>query len=216
MRYSKYLLIIFLSASCIDAGAQSLTDLCPYLLDSFVEGKLYYKEKPPREAKFNYHLVGQEIVMDFNGKKVPVNNFPNLDSVRVGSHNFVLIEGRSYELLLRGEVDLLLDYRYTSQQEAVEGLYGTKSHTQGVVVANKTLKPNDFYSLKWNKGYELVNRSDFYIFQDGKLSKFGNVKQLTQIFKNKKKLIKDFASQNNTDFHKADDVTQIVRFIMDS
>lgn len=200
----------------LDLVGQPNATISPYLLDSFIEGSLYYKGKPPRVAQFNYHLVGQEIVMDFNEKKVPVNNFPNLDSVRIGDHLFCLKDGRSYELLIPGSVELLLDYRFTSQQEANEGLYGTKSHTQGVVVANKTLKRNDYYSLHWNEGYELVNRSEFYISENGTSSKFGNANQLGQIFKSKKKQIKEFSNQEKIDFAKSEDVIKIVRFILDN
>ncbi|NND35444.1 MAG: hypothetical protein HKN76_22845 [Saprospiraceae bacterium] len=212
MRFFNSVLVVIASLIYFQIAGQEAANPSPYLLDSFVDGTLYYAGKPPREAKFNYHLVGQEIVMDFNEKKVPVNNFPNLDSVRIGPHNFILIDGKSYELLINDKFQLLLEYRYTSQQQANEGLYGTKSHTQGVVVANKSLKPNDFYSLKWHKGYELVDRSEFFIWQEGEMQKFGNVNQLAQIFKNKKKEIKEFASKNKSDFSRIEDVEKIVRF----
>lgn len=186
----------------------------PYLLDSFVDGTLYYATAPPREAKFNYHLVGQEIVMDFENKKVPVNNFPNLDSVRIADRKFILVEGKSYEELIGGKIQLLIDYRFTSQIEANEGAYGTKSHAAAVVVADQRIRPNDFYSMEWNEGYELINRSDYYIVRDGEWSKFANFNQLGQIFKDKKKEIKQYVSDHNVELHNVNQVRDLVLFAL--
>ncbi len=188
--------------------------LTPYLLDSFVEGTLYYRTAPPRNAKFNYHLVGQEVVMDFNNNKVPVNNFPNLDSVHIGSRNFIIVDGKSYEELIKGPVQLLMDYRFTSQIQPNEGAYGSKSHAASVVVADQRIRPNDFYALEWNEGYDLINRSEAFIVENGKWSKFDNVNQLSQIFKERKKEIKEFASSNKITFHNPEDVKKIVEYIL--
>lgn len=187
----------------------------PYLLDTFTEGVLYYATTPPRNAKFNYHLVGQEIVMDFNNNKVPVNNFPNLDSVHIGNQNFILVDGKSYLQIWNGPVQVLMDYKYSSQIEANEGAYGTKSHSAGVVVADQKIRANDFYATEWNEGYELVNRTECYIVENGKWEKFTGVNQLSQIFKTKKKEIKEFASQHKTDFHNPEDVRKIVLFALE-
>ncbi|MBK8506671.1 MAG: hypothetical protein IPL46_33485 [Saprospiraceae bacterium] len=187
----------------------------PYLLDTFTDGVLYYSSALPRKAKFNYHLVGQEIVMDFNNNKVPVNQFPDLDSVHIGNRNFILLDSKSYELLIRGPVQLLMDHKYTSQIEANEGAYGTKSHSTSVVVADQKIKTNDFYATEWNEGYELINRTDYYIVEDGSWQKFTGANQLVQIFKAKKKEIKEFVSEHKTDFHNRDDVKKIVLFALE-
>jgi hypothetical protein len=217
MHILRIVIYSFFSLVCIPLTGQTSQNkakITPYLLDSFVDGTLYYKASPPRNAKFNYHLLGQEVVMDFNDNKVPVNSFPNLDSVHIGDRNFILVEGKSYEQVIQGPVQLLMDYKYTSQIEPNTGAYGTKSHAAAVVVADQRIKPNDFYALTWNEGYELVNRSEFYIVQNDKWSKFSTANQLGQIFKDKKNEIKDFASQNKTNFNSTEDVKELVNFIL--
>ncbi|MCB0686879.1 MAG: hypothetical protein KDC53_10145 [Saprospiraceae bacterium] len=209
MKYVIALSVLVIWSSQIEAQNKPK----PYLFENFMEGTLFYATAPPRTAKFNYHLVGQEIVMDFENKKVPVNNFPNLDSVQVGDHTFIVVDGKSYEKLIHSPIQLLVDYKYTSQIEANEGAYGTKSHAAKVVVANQRIGPNDFYALEWNEGYELVNRSDYIIVSaDGKWSKFNSVNQLAQIFKDRKKEIKAYASEHKTEFTQVGDIEKLVQF----
>lgn len=204
------ILILFFSQYSFSQGQHPR----PYLLDSFVDGTFFYQSAPPRTAKFNYHLVGQEIVMDFENKKVPVNNFPNLDSIHIGDRNFILVDGKAYEELIGQPTRLLVDHKYTSQIEANEGAYGTKSHAASVVVADQRIRPNDFYALEWNEGYELVNRTEYYIVEGDNWSKFNSPNQLGQIFKDRKKEIKKYASENNVDLHNTDQVKAMVLFAM--
>ena len=104
-------------------------------------------------------------------------------------------------------------YGQQTSYEDIETLQAVlNSLADGVVVADQKIKPNDFYSMEWNEGYELINRTEYYIVKDGKWSKFNNVNQLGQIFKDKKKEIRTFASENKIQFDQTEDVEKLVRF----
>lgn len=214
MRHFKYFLVIlFLWVTDVLMAQDTLT---PYMLSSFVDGTLYYSHAPERTAKLNYHLVGQEIVMDFNDSKVSVNKFPNLDSVRIGDRLFVLREGKSYELLHGGDIEFLANHRHTSHRAAEEGLYGTRAHTGGVVVVNKTVLPNDFYSEKWNKHYELANRLEYLVVRNGKVTEVNSIAKFSAVFKNKKKEIRKFASEHKINYFDTDQMLDLYLFSIEN
>lgn len=203
MRISIFL---FLFVTITQGRAQKAET--PYLLDSFVLGIIYYKTGENREASLNFHRVSQEVVIDFEGQRVPLSDFSKMDSVDIAGHVFVYAEGRPMEILMQEPLMLYIDHKCTSRLEPNAGAYGVKSHSTKVITETRE-GPGKYY-WKLDDGYEIRDKTECWIERNDQWSKFTNVKKLGQLFPAKKKILKDYANAQKVDFTNASHVLNIV------
>jgi len=190
-------------------GSGSAQDLeTPYLLDSFATGFIYYQSGDRSEAMLNFHKVTQEVVIEFNGQRVPLPDFSKMDSVEVSGHVFVFADGRPMEVLRRHSPQLFADYKYNSQLIPNGGAYGVKSHSTKVVTEKR--EGVGVYTWHLDDGYELTDRTVFWIVQNGEWNKFNNVRQLGQLFPEKRKALKRYADNQELDFANVSDIRELV------
>ncbi len=201
--------LFFLFVGIVGRGSAQKLET-PYLLDSFSLGAIYYKTGENREASLNFHRVTQEVVIEFNEKRVPIPDFSKMDSVDMDGHVFVFAEGRPMEILLYNPVSLYADHKCTSQLMPNAGAFGVKSHSTKVVTEKR--ERVGVYTWQLDNGYEIKDRTVFWLVLDDQWNKFGNVKQLGQLFSAKKKLLKKYADEHDIDFGNSADVREIVSF----
>ena len=187
----------------------------PYLFPEFMTGTLFYQSAPSKDAKLNYHTLGEEMILEHRNLKVPINDMEGLDSIHLDDRTFIRREGKFFELLISHPDELVVQHRSSSQLEARTGAYGSKSHTSQIVTMLDEVRQPDFYDLEWKGEYEIVNRMAFWLRQDGAPQKASNLKQIGQIFPEKKKALRKFAAEHKIDFLKPEDVKKLVLFCLE-
>ena len=179
----------------------------PYLLDDFVEGRIFYSNGERRWATLNYNLVTQEVVADLGHKIVPVPIDPAADSAQIGRHLFTFVDQKPY-LFLNKSPQLLYDYRFAFQIDGKNGAHGTYSGASeyGLVLTGRPEKPEDWYAKKWDTKFEFSDQAQYVL--EGQT--FSNKRQFLQIYKNRKRRLKSIIVKNKIDFSDPYSVTELI------
>lgn len=188
-----------------------------FLLNSFHKGIAYFNNGGKSEAKYNYNVVYDKVCFIKNDQIYEISNHSELDSIKINNLTLYCFDEKNYELIVPGEIKILLYRKANFSSPAPEGAYGTSSNTASV--SRKT----SLYTGKGLYGGENVNiqnKSDSeipivkkYYFQVGDELILATKNQVNKYYKNNKTEIKEFIKENKIDFQDINGLKSLISFL---
>ena len=217
----KHILCIFISGLVfISSHAQtSYIETSHYLFPEFTQGVILMKDGTRNGALLNYNSLTEEMVFDNNGQKRAfwTNEMIRVDTVFIKDRRFVVLDGKFVELVYHSEWDLFAEHKCKLENKGTPAPYGGTSQT-GAATSVSTLysQGGAVYGLKLPDGYKTNPYIIYWLKKDGELYKFLNMKELKNIYKNKKDLYKNYTKQNRVKYHDQESIIQLIEYLESS
>lgn len=214
----KHILCILISCLIsISSHAQTnYVEKSHYLFPEFSQGVILMKDGKRSEALLNYNSLTEEMVLDNKGQKraFRTNEITLVDTVIIQDKKFVILDGKFLELVYHSKWDLFAEHKCKLEEQGKPAPYGGTSHTgastsvssiysQGGVVYGLTL-PNEYktdpYIIYWLK-------------KNGELSKFINMRELKNLYEDKKDLYKNYLKNNRVKYQDQESIIHLIEYL---
>ena len=214
MKYIFLMVIISLSAASLGSQNRSI-EITHYLLSEFTPGTVIMKDRSINFAVLNYNLLSEEMLFNQQGKILALGPdiVKDIDTVKIGERKFVIQNNKFVELLYSGKDELFAEYRCTLVMPGTPSAYGTTTQTAATKSYSSLYAGGVLYELTLPEGYKTRPYINYWLKRDGKMTKFINIKQLGNLYKEKSSEFKAYTRSNEVDFKNPDNVTEIVKFI---
>lgn len=200
----------------IVAGSNKLIaqiDSTQFLLRSFENGQVFFKDGRVFNASLNYSLLVKKFLFqDQQDKSIKEFSEPDMVStIKIGERVFLPTKDGATEIL-QDNPFISVQYRGTLKREGKEIGYGGRSETSAVDGLATYHSGNTGYKLETEKF--ILNRIDkiFRIEYNGKQYRFLNEKQFLKAFPNQKKELMKYIEENKIDFKEIDKVLKLYNY----
>lgn len=164
-----------------------------------------------------------------------LQNVCDLDSVQIGKHRFVIVNGHFCEVFYptvgNGNNALLVDWSMSQVHVGYKGAMGSVSQSKGIAVNISTMSsvlgdssPGNQAIQTNNSGNQATAQSQdvyktrynnvYYIYSNGKARKFKNKKQLLKLFPDRVEEVEKTLHRHHVDFQLPQTVIDAVLDIM--
>jgi hypothetical protein len=207
----QYLLIIFtffaLSAKC---QFNKVVKFSQYAIDSFSSGFVKTKDGKVFRQILNYNIITGEMIFNDGGKLLAIAEPGNVDTVIISGRSFIPYGNKFYELLAGKKTQLLPEFTYKIDQPGTSIGYRIQSENSGATSISTLIRNGSINDLKLPDDFKVIADVQYWILQEGKISKAGSASQFAKIFPDQKDQLKQFAKDNNIDFSKKEDLVKVV------
>ena len=208
----KHLLLLFCFAYVEVHAQEEAVALSHYVFDTFSKGKVLQKNGTVAEAKLNYNVLSAEMIFESApGQYMALANPGQADTVFILDRKFIPVSNKFYELLTATTYPLFVEYTCTVKEPGSDIGYGMSSVTTASPAIKALIQSGGAYNLKLPDGFQVVSRSQYWIFNDGKYQKANSAKQLAAVLPGKKEKINELIKKNNTNFSKRQDLIDLIR-----
>jgi hypothetical protein len=160
---------------------RSISGEHPYFgSDDWISGSVIFNENRYDDVELRYNLWTDKLILDnYSGVYAIQLNSDEVQGFKIGDHVFVRLNNN---VIQQGFYELLLN-------EAIK-VYARRTKALQEQVSD--LKVNRFF----------IEKSKYYVFQNGQYFLIKGKKTIIQLFRNRKKEINQFLRQNNIIFSK--------------
>lgn len=208
MHIMKLLCLLAISWIPALASAQSSPN-APFLFQSFIEGKVYFKSGKTETSMLNYDTKAQTVLFSNNNQYWILDQLPLIDSITIGQRKFVPVDTKVYEEVGRsGDTLLLVTYRARTKPKA-STVDHTGSNTQNAGAVSNTV--SDYYlgrNYKANSSLEVI--PSYWVLQGRKLFKVNTARQWKTIYPEGEDFISGFFKSNSLRASDPDDMALYV------
>jgi len=184
-----------------------------YVFPEFVNGKVLMKDGTSYERLLNYNSLTEEMIFEYESKKLAISSQDMVDTVYINKRKFVRLNNKFLELIHTSGVDLYAERKCSVTKPGVEGAYGQKtnntavnslSYYRGVGLYRKLELPN-----------ELKTRAYVYYWlkKGGNFSKFVKLRQLQKMYPNKKAIFKAYVKEHDVEFKDQEGLVGLIKYL---
>lgn len=181
------------------------------LNDQFAEGTVLMKSGGVEDAVLNYDTDNQNIVFLKDGKYMFLAGTELIDTVYIANKKFIPVKDKMYEVVVNGEVALLIEYNNKKHPVQATTDYNGSSKKELSRVSNTV---TDTYTNKLYKSdYDVLVVKSYWIKKDNSLYKANSAKQFAKPFSSKmQNLIDQFVEINQINFNDEKDLIKLVDY----
>lgn len=190
-------------------------DIPQYLFNRFSEGMVVKKSGEQVVAELNYNIATEEMIFIQDDRFLALGNLSSIDTVYLNNMVFLPADNKFLELAVTGKIDLLVQFSGTARVEGEEVGYGSTSQTSRVSSMSSISGSGGIYKLDPPDNIKISRNITYFVKQDGELERFVNERAFMRLFRDKRKQIKEYISENNLDFDNYVDVVQAVAWLND-
>ncbi|MDQ6761360.1 MAG: hypothetical protein M3015_01895 [Bacteroidota bacterium] len=211
------ILILILSPFCTaHLYAQNLNDgvkLFQYVFNEFTPGTVKLKSGETSSQLLNYNILTNEMIFNDNGKYLAIANPENVDTVYIGTREFVPLNNKFYEVLVNAKMPLLLEFTASISEPGTSTGIAGNTTTSAATSYKSLVNSGGAYELKLPDNFKVKQGYAYWIMKDGEMEKIPNAKQLIKIFPDKKDIINDAIKKKDLKLSKREDVIMLVKLI---
>ena len=194
------------------AQIDSAKDLPNFLLPSFTKSIIKFKAGDSKTAHINYNVIDQEMVFMQGDTYMVLDNPLLIDTVYIGTRQFVPFATGFYEVLMTGPLSLFIQHKSNAEPVGTAGGYGTTSQTSAATYQRQMYGPTGSVNLKIPDDFKITDDTYYWIKKGSVMEKFANKRQFLKIFKDKEKELSKFISVNDIQFNKNDDLIKLATY----
>ena len=162
------------------------------------------------KAQLNYNLATEEMVVDLGHQKMPYPWDDQIVAFVLKDIRFIIFQDQIFELLLEGDVSLLLHGQCKLMrlgQNTGLGRSGT--------ISSRELPPNktELYELELEGTFEHRDISSFYLLRGDELHLIDKSKQVLELFPDRAIDLKKFMKKEKIRMRKRSDLIHLTTFI---
>jgi hypothetical protein len=138
-----------------------------------------------------------------------------IDTVFVAGRKFIPYEGKFLELLFRSRLELFARHKCSLKDPGKPSAYGGTSQTSATTTYSSYLTNGQLYEMKLPEGTEKKPYVEYWLRQNGKMTRFLNLRQLQKLFADKSVLWKDYFKKHEVKYDNEKSIVDLVKY-MDS
>lgn len=202
----KYLAIFFAPLLAI-SGALAQTSIM--LFDSFEQGKVYLHNHITTTAKLNYDAANSKMIYQLDGNEMTLMNNHEIDSIIFRDSKFIPHGNIYLEVVNESKGDIFINWKLKEKPKGYQGAMGltTQAKVESIDLSHITTKKNEISTAEIT---ELSNNNEYWFYQQGKLIKCRNERQLLKQFPQYRDQIREFIKQENINFKNPADAIRLI------
>lgn len=189
-----------------------------YILEDFTIGLIYMKDGVISRGALNYNSVTEEMLFKDKGRILAIgkSEVDLVDTVVVGGKIFYPYNGKFLEIAYKKDgVELQVEHKCRVIEPPKPSAFGTTTETANSKSYTNLTANGMFYSLKLPEGFRVVPFK-YYWFRDGdSMTKVINTRQLAKYFSKDKAKYDRYMKENKVSFNKAEDITALVKYMLE-
>lgn len=219
----RVLTALFFLLCTLTAGAQSRHVM---LLPDYEDGIVYLKNGMWVRVPLNYDAGMSTMRYKENDLVMELQNVADVDSVHIGKHLFIPLQGRFCEVFrptgAAAEANaVLIDWRLSYVHVGYKGAMGQVSQVKGHSVNLSAMGSELFGNMDSTQGatdaklenntqdvHRRQSTSNFYIARNGKTQKFHTKKQLLKLFPGREDAVERALHHHRADFQQPETIAQ--------
>lgn len=191
-----------------------------FLFEKFTAARVHFKSGSVTVNLMNYDACRGKMYFVQDGNFMEMTNVNMVDTIAWGIRKFIPCGNRFREVFKRERTTVYVDWLLKDVHLGTKGAFGLP--TQGKV---ETLKLGDFsggvsinhqvYDAQGTYDKDVWNRKSdntYYFMKDDKLCKVRNVKQLYELFENRKFEIRAYVKKENIDMKLVEDALKVIDY----
>ncbi len=184
-----------------------------YRFPEFREGTILMKSGQSIQTTLDYNLITQEIVIDLGHTKTPYPSLEEVTSISIDGIEFIPMDGVIYELLLDGDIQLLVHRRQKVSRDgqAIQG-YGQSASTSSSSLPPSLHDKALIYGLSLPGDYQLEDVKNYFLRREGELISLTKLKKLERTFPSIKDDLKTFIKKEKTKLESEEDLIKLIEF----
>ncbi len=203
------LLTAFILVKAQTAGVQA----SHYVFPEFQKGTVLFKNGGTQPAHLNYNIYTQELVFMRNGVNLALTNTEKIDTIYIGSHRFVPVKKKYYELVVYKAIPLFIEYTCDITPPGKVAAYGGTSQLSASSSLFSLLGSSGIYQLKLPDDYKISPYLYFWTKKDDVFCKVNSAKQLIKLFPEKENDIKRITEKYNIKFKTKEEVEKLFQLL---
>ena len=189
-------------------------DSSQFLLRSFENGYVYYKDGRTFTVPLNYSLLIKKFLFIDQHDDNAIKEFSEPEmvaTIKIGERTFLPTKDGATEVLQK-DPPIFVQYRGSLKWEGKRVGYGGRSETSAVETYSTFQSGSTIHKLETEK--LILTRIDkiFRIERKGKQYRFINEKQFLKACPDQKEKLKKYADDNKIDFNDIENVLQIYNY----
>lgn len=216
----KRFLVLFmgLMGIILSTVAQDHTIL---LFDSFVTGKIHFKNHAVTTASMNYDAGHGRILYQQNEELMELTNSFMVDSVSFGQRQFIPM-GKSYaEKIPTEHGTVYVNWVLKDVNVGSKGAYGMPTHgkveslkSYDFGLSSETYTAYDKQAVKSTDMFRRKNANTYYISVNGEMKEIKSTKQLIKLYPQKEKEIRQYMSDTKVNLKEPYKALQLLDFCL--
>jgi len=212
--------VLISSLTLVSSHAQSnLIEKTHYLFPEFIQGVVLMKAGTRQSAKLNYNSLTEEMLFENNGQKkaISMNEILLVDTVFIEDRKFVELNGKFVELVYHSKWDLYVEHKCKVEEQGKPAGYGGETQTGAATsVSSLYSQGRVVYDLKLPDDYETEPYFIYWLKKNGELHKILNMRILKKLYKDKRKLFKNYIKANSVKYLDQEGIIQLIEYMESS
>ncbi len=207
------LMSLFVFFSFVALSQIKHIEVSHYLFPEFKKGFVVMKTGEKNECMLNYNSLSEEMIFESKGKKLALYQFDLIDTVFVDGRKFFPLNKKFVELIYKSKFELYVQHRCTVKDPGKPAPYGGTSQTSSTDTYSTFFSGGQVYELQLPDGYETRPFVEYLIKKDGDLDKALSMKQLSNQFRDKADLFKEYVKKHDVKFNNQESIVELIRFL---
>ena len=212
--FAKFILSVSLAGSPAFLHCQSNRDgsMPQYLFQDFTTSKVIMKNGQMQTPNLNYNTITERMVFIRDGNYYDIANTGMVDTVIIRDVRFIPVGEAFFEVLIRKEPSLFLQYKGSLMPAGKPAGYGGTSQLASSTYISSVNLSSGRYNLPIPADF-IVEISPVYWFKvDNEMKSFVNERQFLGLFPGKEGQLKDFIKKNRIKIDRKEDVIKLVNY----
>ena len=183
-----------------------------YVFNVFIPGEVLLKSGTKEQALLNYDPASQKIVFKRGEKDMVLTEVSTIDTVYISDRRYVPVREKVYELIKQsGDLTLLADYTLKKNSKIATTDHSGTSRKSSAEVSRTVTGVYVSRPYKGSFDREIVKK--YYIRKDYKLYGANSIRQLVQIYPEKRMQIEEFVTENKVDWKNDEDLLKLFDYV---
>lgn len=201
---------------CISSYPQTQkVETIQFLFPEFTQGLILMKGGNSQDVLLNYNSLTEQMIFENEGIKRAIgkNEMELIDSIVIKDRIFIPLNSNFVELIYHSTWDLYVEYKCNLLEKGTPIGYGSRSRTTSIKSYSAFYSEGSSHELILPNGYELESHIHYWLKKNGKLNKFLNIRELKKLYKDKKKLIKEYVKKHDVKYDNKESIIQLIKHL---
>jgi hypothetical protein len=214
MKRFFYLLIFSLSFTT-SFSQKKATEFSHYLFPEFTQGIILMKNGINNKALLNYNSLTEEMVFKDKSKMLAIgkSELEHIDTVFIMDRKFITLNNKFVELISHSKCDLFAEHKCSLIPPGKPSGYGGTSQTSAITSITSINSGGRLYELELPDDYEIKPYTFYWLKKNGELNMFINMKQLRNLYDDKKDLFKAYVKKHDVKYDNQESIVQLIKYL---
>lgn len=183
------------------------------LFPEFTNGTVVMKTGLRNDTLLNYNALTEEMLFLRNGRTLAITNLDHIDTVFIEKRVFIPVQKKFVEVVYHNHVDLYALHKAKMLDPGKPAAYGGTSQTSAITPMSSYISGGQSYDLKVPEATETHAEIEYLLKQDGKITRFVSINQLSKLYKGTKSQFRDYVRDNRVKYEDQESLIELIKFM---